>query len=85
MSDEILIGTMKALQQLNLSIPKDISVISISNGFIPTLYYPTITYIETSGYKLGELAFNHMMKSLTGKEIELEEMVQAKLIPGGSL
>ncbi|HRI21910.1 MAG TPA: LacI family DNA-binding transcriptional regulator [Panacibacter sp.] len=85
MSDEILTGAMKAIQELHLAIPKDISVISISNGIIPKLYYPEITYVETSGYKLGKLAFTRMMGCLSGSTFMQELIVESLLIEGGSL
>jgi LacI family transcriptional regulator len=86
MSDEILMGVMRAIQKLILKIPEDISVIAISNGFIPTLFYPQITYVETSGYKLGKLAFKQMMANLSdGFDAELETTVDSKLVKGGSL
>jgi LacI family transcriptional regulator len=86
MSDEILIGVMKAIQKLKLNIPDDVSVIAISNGFIPTLFYPQITYVETSGYQLGKLAFKQMMASLADNgELASETTVDSKLVKGGSL
>ena len=65
MSDEILIGATKALQEMTVAYPDKISLIAISNGFIPKLFYPEITYVETSGNKLGKLAFKQMMSRLT--------------------
>ena len=85
MSDEILTGTMKAIQELHLTIPANISVISISNGIIPKLYYPEITYVETSGYKLGKLAFTRMMACLSGSTFMQELIVESALVQGGSL
>ena len=85
MSDEILTGVMKAVQQLNLKIPKDVSVIAISNGFIPQLYYPEISYVETSGYKLGKLAYTRMMACVAGSTFAQELIVESVFIEGGSL
>ena len=85
MSDEILTGTMKAIQELELKMPKDISIISLSNGIIPKLYYPEITYVETSGYKLGKLAFTRMMGCLSGSTFMQELIVESVLVEGGSL
>jgi LacI family transcriptional regulator len=85
MSDEILIGAMKAIQELNLIIPKDISIIAISNGFIPTLFHPQITYVETSGSQLGKLAFTQMMACLSGSDAVQELTLESKLVNGGSL
>ena len=85
MSDEILTGVMKSIQKKGLTIPKDISVIAISNGFIPKLFYPEITYVETSGYKLGKLAFSSMMACLGGSTFIQELTSEAILVEGGSL
>lgn len=85
MSDEILIGTMKALQVTGLLAPKDIGVIAISEGIIPTYYYPQITYIETSGYKLAKMAFSRMQACLAGSTYVQELKIGSILIEGGSL
>lgn len=85
MSDEILTGAMGAIQEAGLKIPADIAVISISNGFIPKLYYPQVTYVETSGYKLGKLAFTAMMDNIAGNETGKELTVESILVSGGSL
>ena len=70
MTDEILIGVMRTIQELQLKVPKDIGVISISNGFIPNLYYPHISYVETS---------------MKGGKTLTELTVDAKFIAGGSM
>ncbi len=85
MTDEILIGVMKAIQALQIKVPSEMGVISISNGFIPNLYYPVISYVETSGFQLGKLAFVQMMANMqTGKAVD-ELTVEAKFIEGGSM
>ena len=86
MSDEILIGVMKAVQVHRLKVPDEIGIVSISNdGFIPRLYAPEITYIETSGYKLGKLAFERIRDHMEGKHFYRELILPAKLIVGKSL
>ena len=85
MSDEILMGVMKAIQKKNLKVPEDISVITISNGEIPKLYFPEITYVETSGLKLGKLAFSSMMACLGGSTFIQELTIESLLVEGGSL
>ncbi|MES2850404.1 MAG: LacI family DNA-binding transcriptional regulator [Bacteroidota bacterium] len=85
MSDEILTGAMKAIQEAGLKIPGDIAVIAISNGFIPKLYHPEITYVETSGYKLGKLAFESMMACVNGTNTVKEHTVESILVNGGSI
>ena len=85
MGDLILIGVMQAIHELGLRVPEDVGVISISNGLIPTLYNPKITYVETSGYKLGKLAFRRMMECLAGSTFVQELTVESILVEGGSL
>jgi LacI family transcriptional regulator len=85
MGDLILIGVMRAIHQLNLKVPEDVAVISISNGFIPTMYNPVITYVETSGYKLGKLSFSQMLGRLKGEDISENVCVESILVKGGSL
>ena len=85
MSDEILTGAMKAIQRAALKVPDDIAVIAISNGFIPKLYFPEITYVETSGHQLGKLAFSSMMACLAGNTFTQELTSEARLVAGGSM
>jgi LacI family transcriptional regulator len=85
MSDEILTGAMKAILQAGLKVPGDIAVIAISNGFIPKLYHPDVTYVETSGYKLGKLAFATMMENIAGDMAPKELTVESVLVSGGSI
>jgi LacI family transcriptional regulator len=85
MSDEILTGVMKAIYQTELKVPKDISVIAISNGFLPTLFSPEITHVVTSGIDLGKLAFKRMMDYQSGKTFAQELTIRARFVEGGSL
>ncbi len=85
MSDEILVGMMKALHRLDLHIPDEISVLAISNGFLPDLFKPTITYVETSGYELGKLVIKRLMDYLGGQTFSRSILLPSKLVEGGSM
>ena len=85
MGDLILIGVMYAIHEMNLRVPEDISVISISNGLIPTLYQPKVTYVETSGFKLGKLAFSQMLSCINNVSTPEEVTLESMLVEGGSL
>ncbi len=85
MSDEILIGVMKSLNELKIDIPNEVSLITLSDGFLPKIYTPEITYIETSGYKLGKLAFIKMMNCINGLNEPLEMFTTSPLVKGGSI
>lgn len=85
MSDEILAGSMKAIRKLKIIVPKKIALIAISNGFIPQLFDPEITYIETSGMELGKLAFNRLLNYYNGNTSPQELIVPCRLIKGHSI
>jgi len=85
MGDLILIGVMKAIHELKMNVPKDVSVIGISNGFIPTLFNPEVTYVETSGNKLGKLAFAQMLARLRSENVPENVIVESVFVKGGSL
>ena len=85
MGDLILIGVMNALHELKLKVPEDIGIIGISNGLIPTMYDPKITYVETSGFKLGKLAFTQMLTCLKDGPTLDEVFLESPLVEGGSL
>jgi len=85
MSDEILIGVMKSLQEMKINIPEQAGVISLSDGFLPSIYTPEITYIETSGYKLGKLAFTRMMNCMDGKTEPVELFINSPFVAGASI
>ncbi|RXK60869.1 LacI family transcriptional regulator [Lacibacter luteus] len=85
MSDEILVGLMKCVQQLHIKVPSQTGIIALSDGYFPKIYYPEITYVETSGYRLGKLACERMMECLKGKEETTELFVSSRFVEGGSL
>lgn len=85
MSDEILTGSIKALQHLKINYPNQTGVISISDGHYPKLYYPEISYVETSGEKLGKLAADFMMSILKKEPVNKNQMIEAVLVEGGSI
>jgi LacI family transcriptional regulator len=85
MSDEILVGVMKALHQANVRIPDDVSVLAISNGFLPGLFNPPITFVETSGFELGNLAMKRMMDYLGGQTFSRSIILPSRLVEGKSM
>ncbi len=85
MSDEILAGAMKAVQQKRLRVPEDIGVLAISTGLIPGLYEPEISYIETSGEILGKRSFEILHKCMSKATPVGEFLVPSTLIEKGSV
>ncbi len=85
MSDEILTGTIMAINQKGLRIPSDVSVLAVSNGFIPKICNPIITYIETSGTVLGKKAMKTFMEVIEKGITKKLDVIESKLVEGGSI
>lgn len=85
MGDLILMGIMQAVHELGLKVPESVGIISISNGLIPTLFNPQITYVETSASKLGRLAFTQMQNCLQQQTFAEDVFLDSVLVEGGSL
>lgn len=80
MSDEIFTGVMLSIQKHKRNIPKDIDIITMSDGFFPKLYFPRITYVETSGYKLAKLAYEKMKDTIKDKATPKEYLLEPSLV-----
>jgi LacI family transcriptional regulator len=86
MSDLILCGAMRALYEMKISIPQQVSIIALSNGFMPRFFNPVISYVETSGYKLGKAAFEWMGNAHEkDASLALDTFIECRFVEGGSL
>jgi LacI family transcriptional regulator len=86
MSDLILCGAMRALYHLKISIPEQVSIIALSNGFMPRFFNPVTSYVETSGYKLGKAAFELMVRAQEEEGFsDLETFIDCLFFEGGSI
>ncbi|MFZ4634644.1 MAG: LacI family DNA-binding transcriptional regulator [Saprospiraceae bacterium] len=74
MSDETLAGAIVALRRRRLRIPEDCSVVCISDGAVPNIVDPPISYLHHSGYAVGRRAalqlFEHLEAALTRQEAQ---------------
>ncbi len=43
-------AAVKSLNTLKINIPEAVSVLALSDGFLPKIYTPEISYIGTSGH-----------------------------------
>lgn len=56
MSDETIAGVIPALKRLNVKIPEQCAVIGISDGYLPRILDPEITFLHHDGFNLGKMA-----------------------------
>ncbi|MBP7274263.1 MAG: LacI family DNA-binding transcriptional regulator [Saprospiraceae bacterium] len=86
MSDEVLSGTMRALYVKHISIPHKAQVVAISDGVLPYLFNPTVTYVESSGYMTGQLASLELLRLMDDPLVPAPRHIiqQTPLIINGS-
>lgn len=85
MSDELLIGVMRTVYARQIAVPAEIGLLAISNGYLPHLFHPAITYIETSGSRLGEMAAQRLLDLIAGQTFTRTLLVPARLVEGKSI
>ena len=67
MSDEIIAGVIAALKKMKVAIPEACSVIGISDGYLPQILDPQVTYLHHDGYMLGKMAAFHLIQKMNNK------------------
>lgn len=82
MSDELLAKSLYHINKIGLSIPKDLSIITISDGVYPYLMHPQITHVKDSGAKMGENAAKFLLSSITetSENVSSRSIVSTKLV-----
>lgn len=82
MSDELLAKTLYHISALKMSIPNDISIISISDGAYPYLTHPQISHVKDSGSKMGKMASNFLLNAIASplEKVNFNQLVSTKLV-----
>ena len=82
MSDELLFNAHFHIQAVGMSIPKDISIIAISDGEYPYFSFPNISFIKDSGSKTGKKTCDILLDLIDGKikEKDASLMISTKLV-----
>ena len=87
-ASDSLVGlrVFKTLQKLELSIPRDISMISFLDADWTTVTTPPITVIDQPVYEMGKKAAERLISRLNGKDLPVERTaIKAGLIMRGSV
>jgi DNA-binding LacI/PurR family transcriptional regulator len=69
-SNRLTIGTIKALKELNLKIPDDISIVAFDDLKTAELLSSPLTVISQPTYKFGEVGIKTLIKKINGKELK---------------
>jgi LacI family transcriptional regulator len=69
-SDQMFIGVMRALDYLGLSCPKDISIVTIDDFPLASVFNPHITAIRQPVREMAQVAFRLLLRRLAGNGLE---------------
>jgi LacI family transcriptional regulator len=64
MSDETIAGVVPALKRLKIQIPEECAVIGISDGYLPRILDPEVTFLQHDGFNLGKMATEQLFVRL---------------------
>ncbi|MBK8701575.1 MAG: LacI family DNA-binding transcriptional regulator [Saprospiraceae bacterium] len=85
MTDELLVQSLSHFLSMGLQIPRDLSIVSISDGTSPYFLYPNISHIFHSGYRIGNAASQLLFDSILDGKTAVEHVVEnTNLIDLGS-
>jgi LacI family transcriptional regulator len=69
-SDQMFIGVMRALDRLGLSCPKDISIVTIDDFPLASVFNPHITAVRQPVREMARVAFRLLLRRLPGNGLE---------------
>lgn len=64
--DEIFYGVLRAMRQLNLAIPGDVSIVGADNRMLSDVASPMVTLIDRDMEMVGETAADLLVKRMNG-------------------
>lgn len=79
-ADEIAIGLIEAFRPAGIRVPQDISIVGFDDARYSALIGPALTTVRQPVPELGQLAFNHLLKAMTGETVAHETRVPVELI-----
>ncbi|MDR1777438.1 MAG: LacI family transcriptional regulator [Desulfovibrio sp.] len=80
-NDYLAIGAIRAIHEMNLSVPDDVSVCGFDNVDISAYFNPPITTMKTLGEKMGRMAAKAIITAIANDEqLHAQYILDAELI-----
>ncbi|SFJ14829.1 LacI family DNA-binding transcriptional regulator [Thermoflavimicrobium dichotomicum] len=73
--DVVAFGLIRELYAAGFHVPQDVSIVSFNNIVLSELSNPPITTVDIGIYHLGYLTVQHLIRKLSGEEIEKPQMI----------
>lgn len=75
-SDDIALGVLKGLRDLNMRVPEEVQVIGFDDIPFSKHFTPTLTTVAQDRKTLGEVAAKHLIQMIEDKETQLEPITR---------
>jgi len=75
-SDDIALGVLKGLRDLDLRVPEDVQVIGFDNIAFAKHFTPSLTTVAQDRKMLGEMAAKILIKLMDGTEEHISEITK---------
>ena len=83
-NDQIAFHLIKAIRELGLKVPEDISITGYDNSQTSANTDITLTTIVHPQQELGKIAAEALLKMIRGEEVDKKIVIEPKLITGNS-
>jgi LacI family transcriptional regulator len=74
-NDQMAIGAIHCATEKGLKIPEEVSIIGIDNNVVSSLLSPSLTTMNVPKEKMGEYAFELLLKRLNNPELKRQKVV----------
>lgn len=73
-NDPAAMGSMQAIKEKNLNIPKDIALVGFSNWFFSALMDPPLSSVDQPGFEMGQEAAKLLIRQIEKKDKDKEDI-----------
>lgn len=84
-TDTIAIGVEKAVAEIGLSVPEDISIVGFDGLGHERLAAPVITTVQQPVYEIGKMLAQVLIERLDGSPDRVEKLIEPTLLVGKSV
>lgn len=72
--NQLMTGVLEAVQELDLQVPEEVSLVGCDDVPITRLYRPRITVLARDAHAMGQTAASRLLEALTNQEAQKSEI-----------
>jgi LacI family transcriptional regulator, repressor for deo operon, udp, cdd, tsx, nupC, and nupG len=79
-NDEMAFGAIRMLHKLELTVPKDVSIVGFDDQNMAAFYNPPLTTVNIPRHELGRRAALQLIEQLEGRDVAHEVVLPTRLV-----